>query len=72
MDTRPFGTLGKVSCLTLGGGGIGQVWGPTSRGEAVDDLKLFEEMALKGSGSSDHANLEFNQRLPQDRRLIIR
>jgi aryl-alcohol dehydrogenase-like predicted oxidoreductase len=35
MERRAFGKLGKVSCLTLGGGGIGQVWGPTSREEAV-------------------------------------
>jgi aryl-alcohol dehydrogenase-like predicted oxidoreductase len=35
MERHAFGKLGKVSCLTLGGGGIGQVWGPTSREEAV-------------------------------------
>ena len=35
MQTRPFGSLGQISALTLGGGGTGQVWGPTSREEAV-------------------------------------
>ncbi len=35
MERRSFGTLGEVSALALGGGGIGQVWGPTSREEAV-------------------------------------
>lgn len=35
METRPFGRLGSVSALTLGGGGIGQVWGSTDRAEAV-------------------------------------
>jgi aryl-alcohol dehydrogenase-like predicted oxidoreductase len=35
MEKRAFGKLGEISCLTLGGGGIGQVWGPTSRDEAV-------------------------------------
>jgi aryl-alcohol dehydrogenase-like predicted oxidoreductase len=35
MDTRPFGKLGSVSALTLGGGGLGQLWGPTTRGECV-------------------------------------
>jgi aryl-alcohol dehydrogenase-like predicted oxidoreductase len=32
---RPFGRLGEVSALTLGGGGIGNVWGAVDRTEAV-------------------------------------
>ena len=35
MDIRPFGKLGEVSALTLGGGGLGQLWGPTTREECV-------------------------------------
>ena len=35
MNTRPFGKLGEVSALTLGGGGLGQLWGPTTREECV-------------------------------------
>src|SRR5437867_2846111 len=35
MKTRAFGPLGTVSALTLGGGGLGRVWGPTNRAEAV-------------------------------------
>ena len=36
MEQRTFGSLGyDVSALTLGGGGIGQVWGPTTREECV-------------------------------------
>ena len=35
MDKRQFGNLWEVSSLTLGGGGTGQVWGQTSRQEAV-------------------------------------
>lgn len=35
MQTRTLGPLGPVSALTLGGGGLGQVWGTTSRDEAV-------------------------------------
>ncbi len=35
MERRAFGRLGTVSALTLGGGGIGGVWGPTDRAEAV-------------------------------------
>jgi aryl-alcohol dehydrogenase-like predicted oxidoreductase len=35
MEMRLFGRLGKVSALTLGGGGIGGVWGAVERAEAV-------------------------------------
>ncbi len=40
MQTTTFGNLGSVSRLTLGGGGIGQVWGDTSRDEGIATLKL--------------------------------
>ena len=35
METRSFGRLGRISALTLGGGGIAGVWGGTDRAEAV-------------------------------------
>ena len=35
MKKNTFGPLGSVSALTLGGGGIGQAWGETSREEAA-------------------------------------
>ncbi|MCL4242062.1 MAG: aldo/keto reductase [Dehalococcoidia bacterium] len=35
MQTCPFGPLEPVSALTLGGGGLGQVWGATTRDEAI-------------------------------------
>jgi aryl-alcohol dehydrogenase-like predicted oxidoreductase len=35
MRQHEFGRLGKVSALTLGGGGLGMVWGPTSFEECV-------------------------------------
>ena len=35
MNTRPFGKLGSVSSLTLGGGGLGQLWGTTTREECI-------------------------------------
>ncbi|GIE33053.1 hypothetical protein Ait01nite_060980 [Actinoplanes italicus] len=35
MESRAFGRLGSISSLTLGGGGIGGVWGTTDRAEAV-------------------------------------
>ncbi len=39
MKTAPLGPLGPVSRLTLGGGGIGQVWGATSREESAATLR---------------------------------
>lgn len=39
MQTNILGSFGPVSRLTLGGGGIGQVWGPTSEDEAVATLR---------------------------------
>ena len=35
MQTGPLGPLDGVSRLTLGGGGLGQIWGETSQAEAV-------------------------------------
>ncbi len=39
MQKRAFGQLGEVSALTLGGGGIGQVWGRTTREESVATVR---------------------------------
>jgi aryl-alcohol dehydrogenase-like predicted oxidoreductase len=39
MKTAPLGPLGPVGRLTLGGGGIGQVWGETSREESAATLR---------------------------------
>src|SRR5271154_2152215 len=38
MKKNEFGPLGEVSALTLGGGGIGQAWGETSREEAIGTI----------------------------------
>lgn len=38
MQTNTLGAFGPVSRLTLGGGGIGRVWGPTSEDDAVATL----------------------------------
>ena len=46
MQRRALGPLGSVSRLTLGGGGIGQVWGPTSRDEATATLKAAVEAGI--------------------------
>lgn len=39
MQTNTLGSFGPVSRLTLGGGGIGQVWGATSEDDAVATLR---------------------------------
>lgn len=46
MKTSPLGSLGSVSRLTLGGGGIGQAWGPTDREEAVATLRAAVEAGI--------------------------
>lgn len=40
MEKHQFGVFGEVSRLTLGGGGIGQVWGETSREEGIATLRM--------------------------------
>ena len=40
MEQRIFKPFGTVSSLTLGGGGIGNVWGETSREEAIETVNL--------------------------------
>jgi len=40
MQTRNFGRLGTVSALTLGGGGIGGVFGTTQHTEAVETVRM--------------------------------
>ena len=39
MRQRPFGKLGVASALTLGGGGLGRVWGQTTRAECVATVR---------------------------------
>jgi aryl-alcohol dehydrogenase-like predicted oxidoreductase len=39
VKTRELGPLGAVSELTLGGGGLGQVWGATTREEAIATVR---------------------------------
>jgi aryl-alcohol dehydrogenase-like predicted oxidoreductase len=46
MEQRQFGQLGTISALTLGGGGIGQVWGRTTRDEAVATVREAVERGI--------------------------
>src|SRR5215510_5468477 len=38
MKTATLGPIGEVSRLTLGGGGIGQIWGENTKDEALATL----------------------------------
>jgi Predicted oxidoreductases (related to aryl-alcohol dehydrogenases) len=61
MEYRAINTLGTVSALTLGGGGLGQLWGPTTREECVATvhdavaagISLFDLAPLYGRGESE-------------------
>ena len=46
MRQRPFGKLGTASALTLGGGGLGQVWGATTREECVATVRGAVESGI--------------------------
>ena len=46
MERRLLGRLFEVSRLTLGGGGIGQVWGETSREEAIATVVTAHEAGI--------------------------
>jgi aryl-alcohol dehydrogenase-like predicted oxidoreductase len=46
MRHATLGSFGPVSRLTLGGGGIGQGWGETSRDEAAETIKLAVDSGI--------------------------
>ena len=46
MRQRSFGKLGLVSALTLGGGGLGHVWGATTREECVATVREALESGI--------------------------
>jgi len=46
MQTTTLGPFEGVSRLTLGGGGLGQGWGPTDRDEAVATLRAAVEAGI--------------------------
>ena len=46
MRQRPFGKLGTASALTLGGGGLGQIWGQTTREECVATVRAAVEAGI--------------------------
>tara|TARA_B100000959_G_scaffold18593_1_gene18009 strand:- start:995 stop:1978 length:984 start_codon:yes stop_codon:yes gene_type:complete len=46
VENRKFKPFGGVSSLTLGGGGLGQIWGETTREEAVATVSLAIENGI--------------------------
>jgi aryl-alcohol dehydrogenase-like predicted oxidoreductase len=81
MNSRPFGTLGSVSTLTLGGGGLGQLWGPTTREECVATAReatalgitLLDLAPSYGNGEAESVIGEtFGGRLPHGVRITTK
>ncbi len=46
MEMRKLGSLWPVSALTLGGGGLGQIWGPTTTDEAIATVRLAVDRGI--------------------------
>ncbi|MCD7059325.1 aldo/keto reductase [Pelagibacterium xiamenense] len=72
MQRSEFGKYGTVSRLTLGGGGIGQVWGETSREEGIATLKMAIDEGIDVLDAAPGYNVcealigeAFNGRLPE-------
>jgi aryl-alcohol dehydrogenase-like predicted oxidoreductase len=73
LQQRLLGPIGSVSALSLGGGGLGQVWGPTDRDEAVATvhaavaagIDLLDLAPAYGRGESERVVAEaYAGRLP--------
>jgi aryl-alcohol dehydrogenase-like predicted oxidoreductase len=78
MQQRTFGKLGDISALALGGGGTGQVWGPTTREEAIATVReaweagitFFDVAPSYGRGEAEAVLGEaFGGRLPEGIRV---
>jgi aryl-alcohol dehydrogenase-like predicted oxidoreductase len=81
MQTRTLGRLWPVSALTLGGGGVGQLWGPTTRDEciatartAVDcGITLLDMAPAYGNGEAESVvGAAFEGRLPASIRVTTK
>jgi len=81
MQTRRLGSLWPVSALTLGGGGLGQLWGPTTREECVATVRaavdrgitLLDMAPLYGNGEAERVvGLAFDGRLPAGVRVTTK
>jgi aryl-alcohol dehydrogenase-like predicted oxidoreductase len=81
MEQRQLGKLFPVSALTLGGGGIGQVWGDTTREESIETVRaayeggitLFDMAPLYGRGEAETVlGLAFGDGYPDDVRVTTK
>ena len=81
MQMRTLGRLWPVSALTLGGGGLGQVWGPTTRDEAVATVReavdagitLVDVAPTYGDGEAERVVGDaFGGRLPPGVRVVTK
>ena len=73
MKTHAFGHLPPVSALTLGGGGLGMLWGPTTFDECVATvhaavaagINLLDLAPRYGDGKAEEVvGAAFGGRLP--------
>ena len=78
MKTRAFGRLSPVSSLTLGGGGLGMLWGPTTFDECVATVhdavaagvNLLDLAPRYGDGKAEEVVGEaFGGRVPEGVRI---
>ena len=81
MNTRPFGKLGTVSAYTLGGGGVGRVFGTTTWDEAVATVReaaaagitLLDMAPSYGDGEAEKVVGEaFGGKLPEGVRITTK
>jgi len=81
MQTRMLGRLWPVSELTLGGGGIGQLWGPTTRDECIATVRaavdrgitLIDMAPAYGNGEAESVvGAAFAGRLPPGIRVTTK
>src|SRR6478609_11787772 len=78
MQQHSFGTLPKVSTLTLGGGGLGMLWGKTTFEECVATvhdavaagINLLDLAPRYGDGKAEEVvGAAYGGRLPADVRV---
>ena len=81
MQTRMLGRLWPVSVLTLGGGGVGQLWGATTREECVATvhtavergITLFDMAPAYGNGEAESViGAAFEGRVPAGVRVTTK
>ncbi len=81
MQTRMLGRLWPVSLLTLGGGGVGQLWGATTRDECISTVRtavdagitLLDMAPAYGNGEAENVvGAAFEGRLPPGIRVTTK